>query len=73
VLLGVGEVGEGGVLTAANGSAVTGEWNLGVLGDVGEAKGSGVTVVRAGEVDGKCELFREMYVSTVGEEGMLGL
>ncbi|KAF2832664.1 alpha/beta-hydrolase [Ophiobolus disseminans] len=68
----VGEYGEGlgGVYGGGNGSVVTGDWNLGVLGDVGDFRGSGVTVSSQGEVDGKCELFREIFEGVVGMEGM---
>jgi hypothetical protein len=73
VLMGAYDEGVGGVLVTGNGSEISGEWSLGILGDVGEVKGSGVTVVRQSDVDTRCELFRELYVAVVGEEGMPGL
>jgi carboxylesterase type B len=65
-----GEVG-GGVLNMGNGSVARGDWNLGVIGDVGSARGSGVTVLSQRDFDKKCELFRPMYESIVGKDGML--
>jgi hypothetical protein len=57
-------------LKMGNGSVVDGDWSLGVLGNVGDAMGSGVTLIAQRDVDSKCDLFREMYVAIVGEEGM---
>lgn len=70
VLIGAYEEGVGGLYTGGNGNVLEGDWNLGVLGNAGGAKGSGVTVVRQAEVDGKCELFRELFENVVGKEGM---
>lgn len=70
VLAGAYDEEKGGVLRMENGSEVRGDWNLGVIGDVGDVRGSGVTVLPQREFDGKCELFRPMYESTVGKDGM---
>lgn len=51
----------GGVLTSSNEIVLQGDWNLGVLGDVGEVKGSGVTVLPQSVADGRCALFAPVY------------
>ncbi|THZ89003.1 alpha/beta-hydrolase [Aureobasidium pullulans] len=51
----------GGVLTSSNETVLQGQWNLGVLGDVGEVKGSGVTVLPQSIADGRCALFAPVY------------
>jgi carboxylesterase type B len=55
----------GGLLSMGNGSALKGDWSLGVLGDVGDVKGSGVTVLPQSALDARCELFRPLY-QTIG-------
>ncbi|KAK5163374.1 uncharacterized protein LTR77_010747 [Saxophila tyrrhenica] len=61
VLVGAEQVEVGGVLRDASGEVVEGTWNLGLLGNRGDAIGSGVTVIDQAEVDGRCELFRPIY------------
>jgi carboxylesterase type B len=61
---------EGGVLTMGNGSLIEGDWSLGVLGDVGDVKGSGVTVLPQSAVDARCELFRPLF-EAIGGEGAI--
>ncbi|CAD0027308.1 unnamed protein product, partial [Aureobasidium pullulans] len=51
----------GGVFTSSNETVLQGEWSLGVLGDVGEVKGSGVTVLAQSVADGRCALFAPVY------------
>ncbi|KAH6235186.1 hypothetical protein HBI42_020270 [Parastagonospora nodorum] len=63
------EVG-GGVLKMGNESLIEGDWSLGVLGDVGDVKGSGVTVLPQSAVDARCELFRPLF-EAVGGEGAI--
>jgi hypothetical protein len=70
VLAGAVDEVEGGVLQMGNVSAVYGDWNLGVFGNVGDIRGSGVTVVPQSELDTKCELFRPMFESIVGKDGV---
>jgi len=60
----------GGVLKMGNGSLIEGDWSLGVLGDVGSVKGSGVTVLPQSAVDKRCELFRPMFEAVGGEGAM---
>jgi carboxylesterase type B len=70
VLVGAYDEVSGGVLQMGNVSAVFGDWNLGVLGNVGEVRGSGVTVVPQSDLDTRCELFRPMFESIVGKDGV---
>jgi carboxylesterase type B len=70
VLVGAYEQVSGGVLTMENGSVVEGDWSLGVLGDVGNVRGSGVTVLPQREVDARCELFRPLYEAIGGADAI---
>jgi hypothetical protein len=70
VLVGAYEQVDGGLLTMGNGSDVEGDWSLGVLGDVGNVRGSGVTVLPQSEVDTRCELFRPMYEAIGGTDAI---
>jgi hypothetical protein len=60
----------GGVLTTGNGSAIEGDWSLGVLGDVGSVRGSGVTVLPQKQLDARCELFRPLYEAIGGKDAI---
>ncbi|CAD0101198.1 unnamed protein product [Aureobasidium mustum] len=51
----------GGILMGSNGTVQQGDWDLGVLGDVGSVRGSGVTVLPQSTVDGRCGLFVPVY------------
>lgn len=51
----------GGILMSSNGTVQQGDWDLGVLGDVGSVRGSGVTVLPQSSVDGRCGLFVPVY------------
>ncbi|KAI4731119.1 alpha/beta-hydrolase [Aureobasidium sp. EXF-10728] len=51
----------GGILTSPDGTVQQGDWNLGILGDVGNILGSGVTVLPAAAIDGRCALFAPVY------------
>jgi len=44
-----------------------GDEDLGVLGNVGIVEGSGVTVLRQKDVDGRCGLFEEIYADALEE------
>lgn len=70
VLLGASNFTLGGVYLDGNGTARQGDWNLGVLGDVGNVMGGGVTVLRQNELDNRCALFRPLFEAVVGKEGM---
>lgn len=59
-----------GLYYGGNGNATTGNWNLGVLGDVGRVKSGGVTVLPQSLLDYRCSLFRPIYEATVGTAGM---
>ncbi|KAH0282341.1 alpha/beta-hydrolase [Aureobasidium namibiae CBS 147.97] len=50
-----------GQLNSGDGSVLQEDWDLGVLGDVGNVHGSGVTVLPQSAVDGKCALFAPVY------------
>jgi hypothetical protein len=41
-----------------------------VLGDVGEVRGSGVTVLPQRELDARCELFRPLYEAIGGKDAI---
>jgi carboxylesterase type B len=64
----VGEGAEGRVLVGAY--EEVGDWGLGVLGDVGEVRGSGVTVLPQRELDARCELFRPLYEAIGGKDAI---
>jgi carboxylesterase type B len=70
VLVGAYEQVTGGVLTTGNGSAIEGDWSLGVLGDVGSVRGSGVTVLPQKQLDARCELFRPLYEAIGGKDAI---
>jgi carboxylesterase type B len=69
VLSGAYDMVHGGVLWMGNGSEFMGDWNLGVLGDVGNVKGSGVTVLPQRDLDARCALFRPLFEAVVGKDG----
>jgi len=56
-----------GELSSRNGSVPEGDWNLGLLGDVGNVHGSGVTVLPQSTVDGECALFVPVYEAILQE------
>ncbi|KAF2127653.1 alpha/beta-hydrolase [Dothidotthia symphoricarpi CBS 119687] len=70
VLSGASEQVRGGLLTDQTAGVVPGDWNVGVLGDVGRVKGSGVTVLPQSDLDFKCSLYRPVYEAIVGSAGM---
>jgi carboxylesterase type B len=49
--------------TGANYVGGESDEDLGVLGNVGDVTGSGVTVIRESDVDGRCGLFKDIYES----------
>ena len=60
----------GGMFQDQNASVVKGEWSLGVFGDVGYVRGSGVTVLPQSGLDYRCGLLRPIYEAVVGAGGM---
>jgi len=70
VLVGAYDFVAGGVYQDQNATAVEGYWNLGVLGDVGGVRGSGVTVLPQSDLDYRCSLFRPIFEANVGPQGI---
>lgn len=70
VLQGAYNLVPGGILQDTSANVTTGDWNLGVLGDVGNARGSGVTVLPQSDLDYRCSLFRPLFEAVVGAEGI---
>ncbi|OAL02073.1 alpha/beta-hydrolase [Phaeosphaeriaceae sp. SRC1lsM3a] len=68
VLVGAYDETNGGVLRMGNKTEVTGDWSLGVFGDVGHVRGSGVTVLPQRDFDARCELFRPIFESVGGKD-----
>lgn len=66
VLVGAYEQQPGGYYLDANANVTTGSWDLGLLGNAGDAMGSGVTVIPQAEVDGRCALFAPVYQAILG-------
>jgi hypothetical protein len=53
------------------GSTLTsGDWNMGVIGDVGNVLGGGVTVLPQSRLDYRCNLFRPIFEAVTGSAGM---
>lgn len=73
IFFGISEQVRGGLLMDADENVVQGDWNLGVIGDVGRVRGSGVTVLPQSELDYRCNLFRPLYEAVVGSAGMPSL
>ena len=70
VLVGAYDMVSGGVYQDDNATVLAGDWNLGVFGDVGDVRGSGVTVLPQSGVDYRCSLFRPLFEAVVGSEGL---
>ncbi|KAI4621207.1 uncharacterized protein J4E87_006835 [Alternaria ethzedia] len=70
VLVGAYDFVAGGVYQDQNATVVEGDWNLGVLGDVGGVRGSGVTVLPQSDLDYRCSLFRPIFEANVGPQGI---
>jgi acetylcholinesterase len=70
LLFGASDLVSGGLYLDQNAAVVTGDWNLGILGDVGNVRGSGVTVFPQSALDYRCGLFRPIYEALVGAEGI---
>ena len=56
---------------SADANVLAGSWNLGLLGNRGDAMASGVTVVSQHEADYRCGLFAP-YFQALLEAGLLG-
>ncbi|KAK5691864.1 hypothetical protein LTR97_011035 [Elasticomyces elasticus] len=63
VLVGANEIEVGGVLQNANATIVSGAFDLGVWGNVGNGFSSGISVIDEYEVDYRCGLFEELYAA----------
>jgi hypothetical protein len=62
ILLGTNTTILGSVLENENTTQVfDGEWNLGAFGNVGNIRGSGVTILPQSQVDYRCHLFKPLY------------
>jgi hypothetical protein len=70
VLQGAYDQVRGGIFRNQNASVVTGDWNLGVLGDVGNVRGSGVTVLPQSQFDYRCGLYQPIFEAVVGRAGI---
>lgn len=70
VLLGAYSQGVDGLYYDNSSDVTTGDWNLGVLGDVGKVRGGGVTVLPQSQLDFRCGLYKPIYLAIVGTEGM---
>jgi carboxylesterase type B len=70
VLVGAFDFVTGGVYQDQNATVVEGDWSLGVLGDVGDVRGSGITVLPQSDLDYRCSLFRPIFEAAVGAQGM---
>jgi acetylcholinesterase len=68
ILSGADDQVRGGLYIGSN--LTSGEWNLGVLGDVGDVRGGGVTVLPQTRLDYRCNLFRPIFETVVGSAGM---
>lgn len=60
----------GGILRDQNSTVLAGDWNLGVFGDVGNVRGSGVTVLPQSQLDYRCSILRPIYEAVVGAAGI---
>lgn len=70
ILSGASDQIQGGLYFDDNSTVVEGTWNLGVFGDIGNVRGSGVTVLPQADLDYRCDLFKPIYEAIVGVEGM---
>ncbi|KAB2110991.1 hypothetical protein AG0111_0g796 [Alternaria gaisen] len=73
VLVGAYDLVMGGLYQDQNATVIEGDWSLGVLGDVGNVRGSGVTVLPQSGLDYRCSLFRPIFEAIVGAQGIPNL
>lgn len=59
-----------GIYYGSSGNVTVGEWNLGVLGDVGNVRSGGVTVMPQSLFDYRCSLYKPIYQALVGAAGI---
>ena len=59
-----------GLYYSSDGNATAGEWNLGVLGDVGNVRTGAVTVLPQSKLDFRCNLYKPIYQAIVGMSGI---
>ena len=60
----------GGLYQDLLGNVRRGDWNIGVLGDVADVKGSGVTVLPQSDLDSKCAIYLPIFKALVGARGI---
>jgi acetylcholinesterase len=70
VLSGASEQVTGGWYYGTSGNVTVGDWDLGVLGDVGRVKGTGVMVSPQSQLDYRCNLYKPIYQAVVGTAGI---
>ncbi|KAH7132542.1 Carboxylesterase family-domain-containing protein [Dendryphion nanum] len=70
ILSGIYDQTKGGVYRSANSSLLRGTFDLAVLGDVGNVKGSGATIVDSKTLDWRCGIWREVYEKYAGKDAM---
>ncbi|CAN9222284.1 unnamed protein product [Alternaria alternata] len=73
VLVGAYDLVMGGLYQDQNATVTEGDWSLGVLGDVRNVRGSGVTVLPQSSLDYRCSLFRPIFEAIVGAQGIPNL
>jgi acetylcholinesterase len=70
VLFGASDLVPSGLYLDRNATVVGGDWNLGIFGDVGNVRGSGLTVFPQSDLDYRCGLFRPIFEALVGAEAI---
>jgi hypothetical protein len=68
ILTGAYDQVSGGVYFGSN--LTSGDWNMAVLGDVGDVRGGGVTVLPQTQLDYRCSLFSPIFEAMLGSAGM---
>ena len=61
VPIGTGQIVSGGQYTNGNGTVLSGNYSVAVLGNRGNTVGSGVTIVDVSEIDRNCALYASLY------------
>lgn len=70
VLTGAIDQVSGGVYLDRNAVVVKGDWDLAVIGNVGNTMGSGATILPQSDFDQRCRLWTPVYESAVGPSGI---
>jgi hypothetical protein len=69
VLVGATNIEAGGIYLSANGSELSGAFDLGLWGNAGSAQAAGITVIDQSEVDYRCGLYEAVYAAVAGTAG----